>query len=76
VLFRTLDAFRIFDNVFIMTRGANDTETLSTLAYKQTIDRVEIGMGSALSVVLFLLVFLIALIFIRGFKVDLAGSRK
>jgi len=74
VLFRTLDAFRIFDNVFVMTRGANNTETLSTLAYKQTIDRVEIGMGSALSVVLFLLVFAIALIFIRGFKVDLAGS--
>lgn len=76
VLFRTLDAFRIFDNVFIMTRGANDTETLSTLAYKQTIDRVEIGMGSALSVVLFLLVFAIALIFIKGFNVDLAGSKK
>lgn len=75
VLFRTLDAFRIFDNVFVMTRGANNTETLSTLAYKQTIDRVEIGMGSALSVVLFLLVFAIALIFIRGFKVDLAGSK-
>lgn len=76
VLFRTLDAFRIFDNVFIMTRGANDTETLSTLAYKQTIDRVEIGVGSALSVVLFLMVFAIALIFIKGFNVDLAGSRK
>lgn len=75
VLFRTLDAFRIFDNVFVMTRGANDTETLSTLAYKQTIDRVEIGMGSALSVVLFLLVFAIALLFIKGFKVDLAGSK-
>ena len=54
----------------------NDTETLSTLAYKQTIDRVEIGMGSALSVVLFLMVFAIALIFIKGFNVDLAGSRK
>src|SRR5690606_19236940 len=76
VLFRTLDAFRIFDNVFVMTRGANDTETLSTLAYKQTIDRVEIGMGSALSVVLFLMVFAIALIFIKGFNVDLAGSKK
>lgn len=76
VLFRTLDAFRIFDNVFIMTRGANNTETLSTLAYKQTIDRVEIGMGSALSVVLFLAVFAIALVFIKGFNVDLAGSKK
>lgn len=76
VLFRTLDAFRIFDNVFIMTRGANNTETLSTLAYAQTIDRVEIGMGSALSVVLFLLVFAIAAIFIKGFNVDLAGSKR
>lgn len=76
LLFRSLDAFRIFDNVFVMTRGANDTETLSTLAYKQTIDRVEIGMGSALSVVLFLLVCVIAFVFVRGFKVDLAGGRK
>ena len=76
LLFRSLDAFRIFDNVFVMTRGANGTETLSTLAYKQTIDRVEIGMGSALSVVLFLLVCVIAFIFVRGFRVDLAGGQK
>lgn len=75
LLFRTLDAFRIFDNVFIMTRGANDTETLSTLAYKQTIDRVEVGMGSALSVVLFLLVCVIAFVYVRLFKVDLAAGR-
>ncbi|SNS98881.1 multiple sugar transport system permease protein [Micrococcales bacterium KH10] len=75
LLFRALDAFRIFDNVFVMTRGANNTETLSTLAYKQTIDRVEIGMGSALSVVLFLLVCVIAWIFVRGFNVDLAKGR-
>ena len=39
VLFRTLDAFRIFDNVFIMTAGANNTETVSLLAYRQTISR-------------------------------------
>jgi multiple sugar transport system permease protein len=76
VLFRTLDAFRIFDNVFIMTRGSQDTTTLSLLAYNATIDRVEIGMGSAISVLLFLCVFAIALVFIKGFKVDLAGSRK
>jgi multiple sugar transport system permease protein len=47
LLFRTLDAFRIFDNVFIMTQGANGTETLSFLAYRQTITRVMIGLGSA-----------------------------
>ncbi len=76
VLFRTLDAFRIFDNVFIMTAGSNNTTTLSVLAYNATINRVEIGMGSAISVLLFLCVFAIALIFIKGFNVDLAGSKK
>ena len=45
LLFRTLDAFRIFDNVFIMTGGANGTETVSFLAYRQTIARLEIGLG-------------------------------
>ena len=39
VLFRTLDAYRIFDNVFVMTNGANGTETVSFLAYRQTISR-------------------------------------
>ena len=75
LLFRTLDAFRIFDNIQIMTAGARDTASLSVLAYNATINRVEIGMGSALSVILFLCVVLIALLFIKGFKVDLAGGR-
>lgn len=72
VLFRALDAFRIFDNVFIMTNGAYGTETLSLLAYRTSIGRLEIGMGSAVSVVLFLCVILISFIAIKGFKVDLA----
>jgi multiple sugar transport system permease protein len=75
VLFRTLDAFRIFDNVFIMTGGAQGTETVSFLAYRQTISRVEIGLGSAVSVLLFLCVVLISALFIKGFKVDLAQAR-
>ena len=54
LLFRTLDAFRIFDSIFIMTAGANDTESVSFLAYRQTIARLEIGLGSAVSVLLFL----------------------
>jgi multiple sugar transport system permease protein len=75
VLFRTLDAFRIFDAIFIMTAGANGTESVSFLAYRQTISRVEIGLGSAVSVLLFLCVVLIAFLFIKGFKVDLAQAR-
>ncbi len=75
LLFRTLDAFRIFDNVFIMTGGANNTSSFSLLTYNQTISRVEVGMGSALSVLLFLSVVVIAVFFIKGFKVDLAEGR-
>ena len=72
LLFRTLDAFRVFDSIFVMTAGANGTESVSFLAYRQTISRLEIGLGSAVSVLLFLAVVLIAFIFIKGFKVDLA----
>jgi multiple sugar transport system permease protein len=75
LLFRTLDAFRIFDSIFVMTAGANKTETVSFLAYRQTISRVEIGLGSAVSVLLFLAVVIIALGFIKGFKIDLAQAR-
>lgn len=74
VLFRALDAFRIFDNIFIMTNGAYGTEVLSLLAYRTSISRLEIGMGSAVSVVLFLCVIAISVIAIKGFKVDLAGT--
>ena len=75
VLFRALEAFRIFDNVYIMTNGANNTEVLSLLAYNTSIGRLEIGLGSAISVLLFLCVLIIAFIAIKGFKVDLAGTR-
>ena len=75
LLFRSLDAFRVFDSIFIMTGGANNTETVSFLAYRQTIARLEIGLGSAVSVLLFVCVVLICVLFIKGFKVDLASAR-
>ena len=75
LLFRTLDAFRIFDTFFILTAGANGTESVSFLAYRQTIARLEIGLGSAVSVLLVLCVVLIAVGFIKIFKVDLSQAR-
>jgi trehalose/maltose transport system permease protein len=75
LLFRTLDAWRIFDNVFVMTGGANKTETLSFLTYRQSVTRVALGIGSAVSVLLFLSVLLIAFIFIKGFRTDLSSVR-
>jgi multiple sugar transport system permease protein len=75
LLFRTLDAFRIFDSVFIMTAGAQGTETLSFLAYRQTITRVMVGLGSAVSVILAILVVLIAVLFVKVFRTDLSQAR-
>ena len=76
LLFRTLDAFRIFDNIFIMTAGSHDTASVSLIAYNQTISRTEVGLGSAVSVLLFLCVVIIAVIFVKGFRVDLARGRR
>ena len=75
LLFRTLDAWRIFDNPFIMTVGANKTETLSFLAYRQNVTLVNLGAGSAVSVLLFLTVVVIAFIFVKGFRTDLSQVR-
>jgi multiple sugar transport system permease protein len=75
VLFRTLDAYRVFDSIFVMTAGAQDTESVSFLAYRQMISRTALGLGSAVSVLLFLSVVLIAGVFVKAFKVDLSGVR-
>jgi multiple sugar transport system permease protein len=75
VLFRALDAFRIFDNIFMMTRGAQETESVSFLTYRQVIEQFELGAGSALSVLLFLSVLLLAYLIVKVFRVDLARAR-
>jgi multiple sugar transport system permease protein len=74
VLFRTLDAFRIFDVVFVMTGGAHGTESVSFLAYRQVIGRTALGLGSAVSVLLFLCVLGIALALVRAFRIDLGAA--
>jgi trehalose/maltose transport system permease protein len=76
VLFRALDAYRIFDNIFVMTNGAQKTESISFLTYRQTIEQFQLGMGSALSVLLFLSVLLVAFLIIKLFRVDLAQARQ
>ena len=65
LLFRTLDAFRIYDTVFIMTRGANDTATVSLLGYAQLVNRLNLGLGSAVSILIFICVILIAVAFTK-----------
>jgi multiple sugar transport system permease protein len=67
LLFRTLDAFRIFDTVYIFNQGGHGTETVSILAYNQLLNRLNLGLGSAVAVLIFVLVALIAFVFIKGF---------
>ncbi|GAA3544637.1 sugar ABC transporter permease [Nocardioides daeguensis] len=76
VLFRALDAYRIFDNIFVMTAGAQKTESISFLTYRQTIEQFQLGMGSALSVLLFLSVLVVAFAIVKLFRVDLAQARQ
>jgi multiple sugar transport system permease protein len=65
LLFRTLDAFRLFDTVYIQTLGANKTETVSILGYNELINRTNLGLGSAISVLIFICVLAIAFMFVR-----------
>ena len=67
LLFRTLDAFRIFDVIYIFSQGANNTASLSQLSYSTLLERLNLGLGSAVSVVLSVIVGLIAVVFIKGF---------
>ena len=76
LLFRTLDAFRVFDSIFVMTGGGLNTESVSILGYNQLISRLNLGLGSAVSVLIFLLVLLIAFLFVRGFGVSTPGREE
>ncbi|WP_349294563.1 carbohydrate ABC transporter permease [Baekduia alba] len=67
LLFRTLDAFRVFDSIFIMTKGAQNTESVSIVGYQQLLSRLNLGLGSAVSVLIFVLVLMIATAFVKGF---------
>ncbi len=75
LLFRTLDAFRVFDSAFILTGGANGTETVSILGYNILINRVNLGLGSAVSVLIFIAVILIATFFVKALGTSTAQQR-
>ena len=75
LLFRTLDAFRIFDTVFVQTRGSANTETVSIVGYDALVVRLNLGLGAAVSVLIFLCVALIAVLFLKGFATPLEGRR-
>jgi multiple sugar transport system permease protein len=67
LIFRTLDAFRIFDAIYVLTGGgpANVTETLSIYAYKVLFQTLQFGYGSTLSVIVFMCIGSISIFYIK-----------
>ncbi len=65
LIFRTLDAMRVFDLPYVLTKGANGTETLSLIAQEELVTNRNTGLGSALSVLTFLTVMGVSFLYIR-----------
>jgi multiple sugar transport system permease protein len=65
LIFRTLDALRVFDLPYVLTKGANGTETLSLIAQTELVANRNTGLGSALAVLTFITVMGISFLYIR-----------
>jgi multiple sugar transport system permease protein len=74
LLFRTLDAFRIFDNIYVLTSGANDTSSVSVVAYNNLIRGLNLGIGSTMAVLIFITIAIIAFIFVKLFGAAAPGE--
>jgi trehalose/maltose transport system permease protein len=70
LIFRTLDAFRVFDVVFVMKGAALDTITLAIYARQTMIDEQFLGRGAAASVVIFLCIALLVIVYTRLVRVE------
>jgi multiple sugar transport system permease protein len=70
LLFRTLDALRAFDLMYVLTGGgpANTTETLTVYAYRSLFQTLQLGFGAAIGVVIFGLVMAIAAGYLRALR--------
>ncbi|POH73264.1 carbohydrate ABC transporter permease [Arthrobacter glacialis] len=75
-ILRLLDALRVFDLPFVLTRGANGTGSMSLLAYQQLRESRLVGEGSALSILTFLTVMVVAVIYLRFAGGNLRGTTK
>lgn len=75
VIFRLLDALRIFDLMYVMTGAARETMSMSIYARQQLVDFADVGFGSAASTLLFLIIALITVAYIVFGRVNLSGGK-
>jgi trehalose/maltose transport system permease protein len=76
VIFRLLDAMRVFDIVYIMTGNAEATMTMSVYARQQFVDFQDVGFGSAASTLLFAAIALLTVIYLMATRADLGGRAR
>jgi len=78
LIFRTLDAFRVFDLIYVMTGGGpgTSTEPVALYTFNALLQNLEFGYGAALSVIIFLVTFGLAMLYMRGLGLDLGGPRR
>jgi multiple sugar transport system permease protein len=73
LIFRTLDALRIFDLPFVLTNGKNGTSTLSTIAQETFATNRIYGLGSAMAVLTFIIVMIVSFTYIRTVGGNIRG---
>jgi len=76
VIFRLLDAMRMFDLVYIMTGTTDATITLSVFARRELVDFQDVGYGSAASTMLFFVIALMTVIYMMAMRPDVDGRRR
>ncbi|MCG7622166.1 carbohydrate ABC transporter permease [Epibacterium sp. Ofav1-8] len=75
VVFRALDALRVFDIVYVLTPNTDATRTMSVYARENLFDFDQFAYGSAASTLLFVVIALITITFIMATRMDLEGKR-
>ena len=76
VIFRLLDALRIFDLIYVLTPNSTATKTMSVISRENLIDFDKFAYGSAQSTLLFLIIALSVILYIWLGKVDLGGQKQ
>ncbi|WP_026410944.1 carbohydrate ABC transporter permease [Actinomadura oligospora] len=74
LLFRTLDAVRIFDDIYVLTNGAQSTSSVSIIAYHNLVSGLNLGIGSTMSVLVFLGVAVVPVVFVKVLGASAPGQ--
>lgn len=70
LIFRTLDALRLFDAIKVMTNGGSGTEVMATYAHRNLFDFQLLGYGSAICIVMFLIIAVFVVVYLMSFRIE------